>query len=202
MDFVSIFKESNIDRKVKILKEYLRGRRTLLDFGCGDLSLATKLVMENRMLRITGIDIVHRFSKESLPNNVRYVKYDGTKLPFKNRSFDIVLCFYVLHHCDNPEVALRECARVAKKSVIIVESVPRSNIEVLVMGFVDWIFNAWKVFQVPITFKFYSRRKWEELFRKYRLRLVSAKKIMVLPQPSFLPLGKSYLFLCEAKHSS
>lgn len=200
MNFLSFVTINNAKRKAEILEKYFVGKKRVLDFGCGDLSLSRELIAKNSKLKITGVDVV-RLSKDGIPEKLKYIRYDGEKLPFKDKTFDLVLCFYVLHHCDDPEISLRECARVAKENVIIIESVPRNTIEIPIMGFVDWIFNAWKILQVPVTFKFYSRERWKKLFKRYDLRLISEESVRIVSQPSCLPLGKSYLFLCQTKHS-
>ena len=45
-----------------------------------------------------------------------------TALPFAAGSFDIVTCFEVLEHLDDPAVAVKELARVARRSLVL--SVP------------------------------------------------------------------------------
>ncbi len=46
---------------------------------------------------------------------------DGFRLPFADRSIDIITCSQVLHHFEEPEALalLRECDRVARRRVII-----------------------------------------------------------------------------------
>lgn len=46
---------------------------------------------------------------------------DAKKLPFKDESFDIVMCFDVLHHVDNPDHVIKEAKRVSRRHVVLVE---------------------------------------------------------------------------------
>ena len=55
-----------------------------------------------------------------LPN--KFVKADAHNLPFKDKSFDIAVCFEVLEHCKRPELVLQEIARCTKN--ILIMSVP------------------------------------------------------------------------------
>jgi ubiquinone/menaquinone biosynthesis C-methylase UbiE len=50
---------------------------------------------------------------------------DITALPFTDHSFDIVLCTHALEHIRNPQKALAELIRVARRRLIIV--VPRQR---------------------------------------------------------------------------
>jgi len=47
------------------------------------------------------------------------IKADVCRLPFRDKSFDIVLCYHLLEHVDNYVKAIRELTRVARRLVII-----------------------------------------------------------------------------------
>lgn len=53
-----------------------------------------------------------------VPGVIR-VDLEKEKLPFRDNSFDIVVCTDVLEHLDNPHEVFREVIRVAKKYIII-----------------------------------------------------------------------------------
>jgi len=59
--------------------------------------------------------------------NVRYsvdVFGDGTRLPFRSGSFDTVLCTEVLEHLPDPDLCVREMARVVKPGGRLLVTVP------------------------------------------------------------------------------
>lgn len=45
---------------------------------------------------------------------------DGYYLPFEDKKFDLVTCFYMLGHVENPEIVLDELIRVAKDSAVFI----------------------------------------------------------------------------------
>lgn len=57
-----------------------------------------------------------------LPIVKNYLQADAQNLPFKDRSFDIVIVNAGLHHCDSPHRALNEMYRVAKQTLIVHEA--------------------------------------------------------------------------------
>lgn len=180
------------DWKVSIISPLLKKNEKVLDFGCGDLSFAKKL-RDVSQIDIQGVDVIDTISPDKM---LRYTKYDGKILPFKDNSFDTVISFYVFHHCDDPEQLLQECVRVAKKKIIIGESTFRSVLEIPGMRFVDWLANVIKFQGISLPYKFYSLNEWMQIFKKNNLKFVSMYEITKKPL-SLLPIGKSYVFVVE-----
>jgi len=85
-------------------QKYLK--RKILDVGCGDAHLKELISHE-----YVGIDLAGR-------PDVIYDLEKG-KLPFKNNSFDCVVCTDVLEHLENIHDMFFELARVTRKYVII-----------------------------------------------------------------------------------
>lgn len=89
------------------------GDYTVLEIGSGSLGIAPYLNHQ-----VTGIDV--DFSGPSFPL-LKPIKGDAKKLPFKNNSFDFIVCVDVLEHI-NPierEKVIAETFRVAKRAVFI-----------------------------------------------------------------------------------
>lgn len=88
----------------------------LLDVGCGNGYFTYHLA---KLCDVTGLD----FSDQMLKINPHHklIKGNAESLPFTDNSFDIVFCSDLLHHLKNPETAIGEMKRVAKKYIIISE---------------------------------------------------------------------------------
>ena len=97
---------------------------TVLDVGCGEGFTLLRLKNENIGQKLSGIDNNEQaiaYANKNYPE-LEIKKGDVYKLPYKDNSFDLVLCMEVLEHLDKPLVALEELKRVSKKYVLL--SVP------------------------------------------------------------------------------
>jgi len=81
----------------------------ILDLGSGIKKYHEKL---------SGKNIIHL----DINKNAFHIEInsDAHKLPFKDKSFDIVFCKHTLEHCISPLEVLKELKRICKKKIIIV----------------------------------------------------------------------------------
>jgi ubiquinone/menaquinone biosynthesis C-methylase UbiE len=94
---------------------------SVLDVGTGTGIFAEAFA--NRSLRVTGIDPNSELLDvaRTLVSGGTFVEAMAEKLSFDDASFDLVFLGHVLHETENPDAALREARRVAKKRVAILE---------------------------------------------------------------------------------
>lgn len=92
-------------------------RGHVLDAGCGGGGMPLSLAEEAAM--VVGIDPAPRFqdagvklARERGLRNLVFVQADGMFLPFRDRTFDLVLSHAVIEHVADAPQYLRECARV------------------------------------------------------------------------------------------
>lgn len=100
----------------KSLREYSTGK--LLDIGCGEKpyeGIAKKYNSE-----YVGLDHVDTFHDKSK------IDLFGTayKIPKENEYFDTILCTEVLEHLEEPDLAIKEAARVLKTGGYAIYTVP------------------------------------------------------------------------------
>jgi SAM-dependent methyltransferase len=117
---------------------------TILDVGCG--------IKPYRHLfptpSYTGIDIAGGGHEDAAKTVEAF--YDGHTIPFPDNSFDTILCTQVLEHADDPEILVRECARVLKTGGCAFFSMP----------------FVYPEHEVPYDFRRFTRFEHTRLFQK------------------------------------
>lgn len=102
----------NLDREAK----------SIIDLGCGD-GEPMRFINKNKQFYSVGLDIFEPCLKVARDrrSHDEYLLADVRWLPFKSKSFDIVLCLEVIEHLEQNEgeKLLREMERIARKQVIL-----------------------------------------------------------------------------------
>lgn len=91
----------------------------LLDVGCGGRRFAH--YFDGRVTRYIGFDYPVTFYEDT--RNID-VFGDGLRLPFRDDSFDTVVCFEVLEHVKDGAQLTRELARVVRPGGTVILTVP------------------------------------------------------------------------------
>ena len=95
--------------------------RTLLDAGCGPATELAGYKQAGMRIDYTGIDGSVRMLSHARQRNpeARFVRGALEKLPFADRSFEVVLLKHILEHQGDYRPLLREAVRVADRAVIV-----------------------------------------------------------------------------------
>jgi SAM-dependent methyltransferase len=91
----------------------------LLDVGCGTKPYEKKFLYY--VTEYIGLDVDSALSRQ---RNIAEHLYDGKKFPFKNNSFETILCNQVLEHIFNPDEFLSEIHRVLTENGKLLLTVP------------------------------------------------------------------------------
>lgn len=97
-------------------KQGLFLRNKILDVGCASGEMTNKISRISPKAQITAVDIYKEaifYGKKHYPH-IKFLVADAHKLPFKNNSFDLVVCYETIEHLTSPKKALKEVRRVMK----------------------------------------------------------------------------------------
>ena len=117
-----IFLNNFLNTVVKTTKPLIIN--SVLDVGCGEGFTLDRLQKEKIGKTYEGLEYSKeaiKLGKELYPNlNIR--QGDIYQLPYRNNSFDLVICTEVLEHLEDPRKALKELIRVSNRFILL--SVP------------------------------------------------------------------------------
>lgn len=105
--FFNVFKEISNNKRMRIL-----------DVGCG--TGAYDRVLANMGHEVIGIDYseyaIYKAVEKSKGKDIQYLISAVPYLPFKNESFDLVICIGVLQYVENEQAVICEIKRVLKNN--------------------------------------------------------------------------------------
>jgi ubiquinone/menaquinone biosynthesis C-methylase UbiE len=141
----------------------LRGGRSVLDVGCCDGRYRLWMGHREADFGYVGLDITLPFlrrAKSELPEP--FIQGSVMELPFKDKSFDLVMCPNVLMHLPELKRPVSELCRVSRGYVII--SLYGSDRELGHLETHDQNFlnhwYTWDEIDEVIPREFYSEREW------------------------------------------
>ena len=100
------------------MKEYLKGKKNIIELGCGNG--ASKDILKNKNIILTDIQKYPWISK----------KVDMTKLNLGKKYFkkvDVFIINHALHHCPNPARSLKKMLIYLKKDGLILINEPEAS---------------------------------------------------------------------------
>jgi SAM-dependent methyltransferase len=138
---------------------------TALDFGSGDGWFATRVRASGRVGDLTPVDVLRRDAVLVEP-----VLYDGTRLPFPDRAFDLSYAVDVLHHCPDPAATLRDLLRVTARWLLLKDHTYTTPAGRLALAVLDELGN--RRFGVPSVYKYQHAWDWFPVVEAAGFRLV------------------------------
>jgi len=101
------------------------------------------------------------------------VIYDGTRMPFEDKSFDVSIFVTVLHHIRDQRTVLQEARRVTRKRILVVEDLYHHPVGRFWTVLRDQLLN-FEWFGHPCGFR--SRSEWESFFEAQGLRVTGCRE--------------------------
>lgn len=157
----------------------LPGGASILDVGGGHGQLAHPLVREGYAVTVLGSDesCKHRISSLVEEGKARFLVGSVVALPFADHSFDAVICFRLLTHCELWQTLVKELCRVARKMVVVDYPTSQSA-----NAIAPALFGAKKKFEKNTReWKLFRHREVQEAFAACHWRRVALKKQFAMP---------------------
>ena len=108
-------------KKLKIIKKNIKIKAPLLDVGCG-----TGISTNYFNIKALGIDNCKEMLNQGRKHYNNLIYGNAEKLPFKNKSFNIVISVTSFHNFKNMEKALKEIKRVSRNNNIAITFLKKS----------------------------------------------------------------------------
>jgi len=192
--------------------DYVHGRRTkvlsqalarlvppggcVLDVGCGDGLISSRIRKVRPDTRIEGIDVLVRPR-----SHVPVTKFDGVQIPFPDRSFDAVMFIDVLHHTDDPMVLLREAVRVSRNLVLLKDHTLEGVLARPTLRVTGWVGNARHGVAIPANY--WHEEQWIAAFERLKLEVKYwTRNVRLYPAWASPVFGRSLHFVASLTKSS
>jgi SAM-dependent methyltransferase len=181
--------ERRLEVLARALSEQVGAGHSVLDLGCGDGRLGTRILELRPDLRLVGCDTMSR-----LAARIPAFRYDGADLPLPDNSVDAVIIVDVLHHTDDPVPVLQEAVRVARRHVILKDHLREGFLSGVTLRFMDWVGNA--RYGVALPYNYLSSAEWSAAFSRAGLEVESWRDSLGLyPAPLSWAFDRSLHFV-------
>lgn len=124
MVIIFLWKRSCRRRVISMVMKMDPSAQSILDLGCGACCNMVHLSQEGK--RIVSLDVVDKgiCTKPEL--------FDGKTIPYDDKTFDLGICSFVLHHTNTYSQLLQELKRTCTR-VLVIENTPEIGL--------DWFFT-------------------------------------------------------------
>lgn len=100
-----------------IVESLIKGHGNLLEVGCGPGWYIDRFSHD---FKCYGVDISIDMLKECRKKQLDVCLATGEFLPFKNDTFDYIICINMFQYVDNPLLFLRELKKIAKSNCVLI----------------------------------------------------------------------------------
>lgn len=132
----------------KLSKDVLFEGAKVLELGPGQTFGVLEKAVLAKASRVCAVDITAY--TENIPQGIEFKLYDGTIIPFKNDSFDVLWSWSVFEHIRFPKITVPETFRILKKGGIAIHAI----------DLVDHFNYSWKKDELTFNCLKYDETTW------------------------------------------
>ena len=174
-----------------LLADVIPRHARLLDVGCGDGEIARQVGQIRPDLQIRGVDVLVR-PDACIPVEL----HDGERLPYDDKSYDVITLIDVLHHCDAPLEVLRESTRVARRAVVIKDHTREGLAATSTLRLMDSVGNYRHGIALP--YNYWRRSEWQNVFDQLGMETeVYLDRLNLYPWPASVVFDRSLHFIAR-----
>jgi SAM-dependent methyltransferase len=170
----------------------------VLDVGCGSGALGKAILHSPKCppgVEVTGLEKFRRGDEVAL---VKF--YDGQKIPYPDKSFDVVILADVLHHASDPRNLICECSRVVKRVLIVKDHKVEGFLAQQRISFMDWTSNV--QYGIPCLYRYNTLKEWEKLFGQLDLEIeIELDSMKIYPSIINLFFGGRIQFMAVLRNN-
>jgi len=162
----------------EILEENLKHRKSWLDLGCGN----NIIIAENH---IEGLKIGLDRSIHPDLKTRDFCAGDIYRLPFREETFDLITCRYLLEHLEEPERIFEEASRTLKpEGTFLLQTTNRKNLLIKLSALVPFelkrhLFSKFRLAEITGLERTLYRMNFPELFPEFVCRMELGKLYLV-----------------------
>lgn len=117
--------------KINLAKKIIKDIKfkNCLDIGCASGFMISEIAKSYPQAKYFGIDVYDKAISYAIKiyPHIKFQIASAEKLPFKNESFDLILCYETIEHVENPIACLLEIKRVLKKDGTFILAMDSGN---------------------------------------------------------------------------
>lgn len=175
-------RDKEVAARLVAMRSFVERGERVLDFGAGRGDFM-KVVGDRLGAEVIGIDII-----DYRDDGVEVLLFDGQTIPMPDKSVDVAMAAFVLHHTTDQAAVLREMMRVARRRVVVFEDAFFTPWQYLFVVWNDYYANIGmgslramkalgklEIVAMPMPLSFRRVRDWEAFFAQQGFKLASTQ---------------------------
>lgn len=173
-DHVDTIVFNRVEKMYEQIGQYILDKGKAADYGAGWGDFLRFVRRKKPNIDIEGWDIV----SDDTEGDVE--PYDGNRIPRDDQYYDQVWQTTVLHHFDDPITGVKEIARIAKKRIILLETLPLGWLDDKEKDYdltfvADYYYRLLLKSNEPVPGSYHSKDEWVQLFEKEGWKCINSE---------------------------